>query len=346
MGRCVQDVQHRGVDMDFYTLTIIGCCSLCGLLLLSGYFISVQRKSTERYAAVSSLSQESEGSLKQTPLFAADDEAFNDYIDEDHSILAIRETYNEEPKVAEVIPFPSIDEETEEETEESDEYESTVASPHDGFELEEEVRVAEPIDDVSDVYTTASSELEDEEEEVEEPTPYGEEPVMAEESHPLPHEPLHSTTNNMSNAMDMDFSHDSRFVFYVRASHGFHFEGRQLRAFLEEHGLTYEDSGAFTYKTVDHQPCYHVVNALQPGRFDLEDMDNLRTLAIMLLMPLNGTVEPIAAFNELVRLFAEAAEKLNGVVLDENRNPLSMQTLEHYRELAAERSRQLMVHQM
>jgi len=84
---------------------------------------------------------------------------------------------------------------------------------------------------------------------------------------------------------------------------------------------------------------FSVVNALQPGIFDLDIMGEMSTPGISLFMSLPGPQNPMEAFDAMSEVALVFARNFNASLYDESHSALTPQTLEHYRNRVREFTR-------
>ncbi len=77
---------------------------------------------------------------------------------------------------------------------------------------------------------------------------------------------------------------------------------------------------------------FSMANAVKPGTFDLDDIDNFSTRAVSFFLGLPGPRHPKQAFDVMVAAARKLAHELNGELKDEQRSVLTAQTIEHYRQ--------------
>jgi cell division protein ZipA len=87
---------------------------------------------------------------------------------------------------------------------------------------------------------------------------------------------------------------------------------------------------------------YSVANVVEPGTFDMADMEAFRAPGLCFFMQLPGPEHPGDAFNDMLGVARAVAEKLGGEVSDEQRNRLTGQTEAHYRQRIADFARRRM----
>jgi len=132
-------------------------------------------------------------------------------------------------------------------------------------------------------------------------------------------------------------------ILTVLAPPGERLDGAALRAALEAQELRHGEDRLFhLYPDAGPPgagPLFSAVNAVEPGVFDLETMDSLRTPGIGLFMRLPGPEDPGTAFGVMVDVARELADALDAQLCDETRSKLTGQTLNHLREQIADHGR-------
>ena len=128
---------------------------------------------------------------------------------------------------------------------------------------------------------------------------------------------------------------------WVVADEGQRFGGESLISAFSENSLEYGDRNVF-HRRSGGSTRFMVVNGVEPGTFDLSDAGELSTPAIVLLLPLPGAPDPPAAFQEMLDTARALERALGGSLKDENRNAMSLQTIEHSRNRVNEFSRKQM----
>ena len=129
-------------------------------------------------------------------------------------------------------------------------------------------------------------------------------------------------------------------VLTLLAPRGERIGGAALHAALEAQGLRYGADRIF-HRYPDAapagvEPLFSVVNIVEPGVFDLETMDEMRTPGLGLFMRLPGPKEPGDAFARMVRTSRALASALGAQLCDETRSKLTAQALNHMREQIAD----------
>ena len=132
-------------------------------------------------------------------------------------------------------------------------------------------------------------------------------------------------------------------ILTVLAPPGERLDGVALRAALEARELRHGEDRLFHLYPDSGPPgagpLFSAVNVVEPGVFDLETMDSLRTPGIGLFMRLPGPEDPGAAFGVMIDAARELADALDAQLCDETRSKLTAQTLNHLREQIADHGR-------
>ena len=75
-----------------------------------------------------------------------------------------------------------------------------------------------------------------------------------------------------------------------------------------------------------------MANALNPGIFDLDNLDGFSTRSLCFFMSLPGPKQPKQAFELMLTAARKLASELGGELKDDHRSDLTGQTIEHYRQ--------------
>lgn len=132
-------------------------------------------------------------------------------------------------------------------------------------------------------------------------------------------------------------------VINVVAPRGQHFEGPALVEGLRARGLRYGEMNIFhRVDPMTRAVAYSVANVLEPGTFDMSDIENFRSPGVCFFMQLPGPEDPLEAFEDMLKAARNLALQLGGELKDEQRSVMTGQTVEHYRQRIAEFRRRLM----
>lgn len=96
------------------------------------------------------------------------------------------------------------------------------------------------------------------------------------------------------------------------------FAGTKIRALAEAHGMTLGDDGAFhTYD--EHGNSLYTLRNLEPAPFAAEEMRQLHTYGLTLLIDVPNVANGVAVFERMMQQAVQMADALNGAVVDDNR---------------------------
>lgn len=87
---------------------------------------------------------------------------------------------------------------------------------------------------------------------------------------------------------------------------------------------------------------FSVANMLQPGVFDIDNMDTMQTRGLVFFITLPGPEDMIQAFDYMLETARVVARNLGGELLDESRSVLTQQAVEHSRQQIRELERRLL----
>ncbi len=124
-------------------------------------------------------------------------------------------------------------------------------------------------------------------------------------------------------------------VFHVVAQEPEKFTGVMIAHMMAELDLEYGEMNIYHYNVErfnQKHSMYCVANMVKPGTFELDDLDNFSTRGITMIMQLPGPEDGLKSFNIMVDHAQRLAAFLNGNLLDDNRNPLTKQTISLYKE--------------
>ena len=122
---------------------------------------------------------------------------------------------------------------------------------------------------------------------------------------------------------------------YVAAKAGNKLRGQDIMVAAEKAGLTFGYMDVF-HRLVDGRPeqgpVFSVANIIKPGSFDMATIGELETPAIAFFLTLPAPLSALDAWDTMLPAAQRMAELLDGVVLDEERNALGRQRIQHIRD--------------
>lgn len=124
-------------------------------------------------------------------------------------------------------------------------------------------------------------------------------------------------------------------VLHVMAKASNAFKGAMLKSIFDELHLKYGDMNIFHgHEQLDGSGdiLFSVASAIEPGYFEIESLENLETPGLVLFFKPSHPNQSIAAFELMLRTAKQLAMRLNAVVMDDHRKPLTSSSIEQYRE--------------
>ncbi len=132
-------------------------------------------------------------------------------------------------------------------------------------------------------------------------------------------------------------------VLNVLAPKGKPFVGPALVETMRARGLRYGDMNIFhRVEPMTRATLYSVANVVEPGTFDMADLDNFRSPGVCFFMQLPGPEQPMDAFEDMLKVARDVAMRVGGELKDEQRSVMTGQTVEHYRQRITEFCRRRM----
>ena len=132
---------------------------------------------------------------------------------------------------------------------------------------------------------------------------------------------------------------DDVVVIWVVAKPGASLDGQDLLKALTNRQLRY---GSGVFRKLDpntNAERYKVVNGVEPGTFDLSDLDALATPRIVMLLRFSPRNDPAEAFEDMLEVAQDIVYNLDAELKDEHMSDMSNQTIEHCRQRIREYKR-------
>ncbi|MFK7913764.1 MAG: cell division protein ZipA [Pseudomonadales bacterium] len=115
-------------------------------------------------------------------------------------------------------------------------------------------------------------------------------------------------------------------LIHLVAPKGDHFSGAELVEALRSQGLKFGDMNIFHRRDpMMGSPIYSVANALEPGFFDLSDIDAMNTPGVTFFLQLPGPEDPAGALEDMLGAAQVIAHTLGGQLRDENKDRVTNQ---------------------
>lgn len=123
-------------------------------------------------------------------------------------------------------------------------------------------------------------------------------------------------------------------VMHVKAKAADGFNGSDLLQILLACDMRYGDKDILhRHEKAEGKGClqFSVANMLEPGTFNLEDINSFRTPGVTFFMTLPGPEDALQAFECMVETANCLVKNLNALLLDEDHSTASLQVINHYR---------------
>jgi cell division protein ZipA len=124
-------------------------------------------------------------------------------------------------------------------------------------------------------------------------------------------------------------------MLYLAAQSGHLITGAELVLAAEKVGLVYGHHNIYhrlSDSVQSNEPVFSMANVIQPGYFDLRQIDSLQTPGVSFFLTLPGPVTAIQAWDMMLPIAERMAQLLDGVLLDSDRNALGRQRILHIKE--------------
>jgi cell division protein ZipA len=128
---------------------------------------------------------------------------------------------------------------------------------------------------------------------------------------------------------------DKIVTLYIAAKAGEKLRGPDIVVAAEKTGLTYGHMNVFHRLVEGHPergPVFSIANIMKPGSFEMATIQSLETPAIAFFLTLPAPVAALDAWETMLPTAQRMAELLDGVLLDESRNALGRQRIQHLRD--------------
>ena len=141
---------------------------------------------------------------------------------------------------------------------------------------------------------------------------------------------------NSGRSIEQETSHQSEvIVINVMAQEGRVFEGNDLLQVLVTAGLRFGEMNIFHHRLNNKNKgplIFSVANILNPGTFDLNEMEEFSTIGISLFLALPAQINNLQAFEQMLEVAQQVRGALDGELKDDHRSIMTAQTIEHYRQ--------------
>ncbi|MFK5915758.1 MAG: cell division protein ZipA C-terminal FtsZ-binding domain-containing protein [Woeseiaceae bacterium] len=120
-------------------------------------------------------------------------------------------------------------------------------------------------------------------------------------------------------------------VLNIMSPKGQYFTGEGINAVMKSAGLSHGEHKIYHY-IQNSVSVFSIANAIEPGFFDLEQLENIATPGLAIFMALPGPLECRKAFDTLINISKKITEALGGELCDEKRSALTQQSISHLNE--------------
>lgn len=133
---------------------------------------------------------------------------------------------------------------------------------------------------------------------------------------------------------------DELIVLHLIAPPGSEYTGPALVDMLRAQGLKFGAMNIFhRVEPMTKARNYSVANAVEPGVFDLADLENFSSRGLSFFLQLPGPEDPLATLDDMVHVVRTLAAELGGEVKDEGMSVLTGQTVAHLRQRISDHAR-------
>jgi cell division protein ZipA len=141
--------------------------------------------------------------------------------------------------------------------------------------------------------------------------------------------------HNSRIGMRSNDAYEKLVMLYLAAKSGHSISGAELVLATEKVGLVYGHNSIY-HRLAEglhaNEPIFSMANVIQPGYFDLDQIDTLQTPGVSFFMTLPGPVTAIQAWDSMLPIAERMAQLLDAVLLDSDRNALGRQRILHIKE--------------
>jgi cell division protein ZipA len=126
---------------------------------------------------------------------------------------------------------------------------------------------------------------------------------------------------------------DMMIAFTVLAKEGHHFIGSDLKAALESISMTFGQMNLYHRTTTgaNKKTLFSIANIIEPGMFEPNNSASMNTPGILIFAKLPGPINGLTLFDDVLEAATQLADKLDGTLCDEQRQPISQSHLESMR---------------
>ena len=110
------------------------------------------------------------------------------------------------------------------------------------------------------------------------------------------------------------------------------FAGSGLLDILQAAGMAFGEMDIFHKLSAKGEPQFSLASAVEPGVFNLQEMDQFSTPGVTLFMRVHELAEPLVVLDEMLAVATTISEEMHGEIRDDTRSVMTSQTIEHCRQ--------------
>ena len=114
------------------------------------------------------------------------------------------------------------------------------------------------------------------------------------------------------------------------------FSYESIASILDDHPFVFDERGYFILLDQDNSPLFSILNGKNPGTF----LNSISSSDVAFVFDPNSVLNPVEVFGDMYEIAQIISKSFGSDLLDENRNILTKQMLEHMRQEAQEFQRQ------
>ena len=157
---------------------------------------------------------------------------------------------------------------------------------------------------------------------------------------PAREESLHTDSPQAVDEPALNGNVEELLIFNVIAGQGRAFAGEDLVNAMRRQGLKYGEMNIFhRIEPTTKAKVFSIANIVEPGTFDLSDLETINSPGVTLFMQLPGPGDAMAAFEDMLNAGQQIALELGAEMRDEQMCVLTGQTKEHMRQRIADFAR-------
>ena len=109
-------------------------------------------------------------------------------------------------------------------------------------------------------------------------------------------------------------------------------KGQELLEFLMENEMSYGEMEIFHKLDNQGEVLFSLANAIEPGTFDLSDIDEFEIRGVTLFMQIDGANQAERIFDDMLEFARKISGKFSSQIFDGTRSALTQQTIGHIRQ--------------